>query len=217
MRLLLIMVTSLLMAVEAGEYYAGFYGAQAWRGYALAGLAEVFLVLALAVRLPGRPWLRLGFRATGGLLFLVVVLGASARDASKGWEQWQGHVVQEQQIQRLERIVESRARDIEAVKGQRTNTALSIKGRRAAEDRLMESQDKEKPAGLLGLLLMGLTILIRFAVQTGNGLLAHSLSQPKQEEVKELDEHPASKQLKRTLKVLKTQNESQVRRLVKRG
>ena len=210
MRAALLLATSALMAVEAGEYYAGFYPAQVWRGYALAALAEVFLVLALAIRLPDRPWLRAAFRGTGLLLFLVVVLGASARDAAQGWRQWAAQAKRERSLQTLERVLEARSSDLTLVQGQRTNTVLGIQSRRAVEDQLLQAQAQPAPEGLLGLLLLGLTVLLRLAIQTGNALLAHSLSRPwgKKEEAAE---HPASANLRRTLGVIRTQGQGQLR------
>ncbi len=209
MRIFLILITGALMAWEAGEAYAGFYHSFTWRGYAMAGLAEIFLAICLAIRLPENPLLRFSFRGLGVLLFVVVVAGAAARDARQVWVGINQAQARQASEEALNKALANSDKALILVAGQRTNTVLQLKRRAELEDRLITIQNQTTNSAIeWGTLI--LVLLLRFGVQAGNALLAHNLSlDGLKSKNKELKVNPAS-----AIAILRKQGKSQVKQII---
>ena len=208
----LVALTGLTMSYEAGGHYASYYPSEPWRGYLLAGLAELFLGLSLAFNLPDRRWLRRGFRVLGLLLFVVVVAGAAAPGVIKGLEDYQSADLSLNRRTQLSSALVQIDRDLNRVEGQKRNTALLVQRRQMLQDQLLGESKPQGPGRAQALALLILALVLRFSIQAANALLSHSLAGGMKAITTK--KQPVERTPQTVLDILRNQGAQQVKRLV---
>jgi hypothetical protein len=171
--LLAIVSASFFMIVESGEYYSTFYENK-YQGYWAAFLVEAFLALSAMLYFGGRKGLNLAIKIVMIPLFLVVVGGASLKIVAPMMDKLATANTQSRLLDFLAQENQQNKVHLALFKGQRTNTALTIKHQRNISNQLISELQNQKPMPWMIWIVMGFSTFLRFSVQLANLIFAHS-------------------------------------------
>ncbi len=159
---------------ESGHFFTSWYPGAEYKGYFAAGLLEVFLAIAAAAHFQGRKGLNRVVKTIMVFLFVSVLAGASFNLIVPMLKEYHRIKQHHKLVVFLEAEHKQNQAALEAVKGQKINTALAIKQQKESNRQYKEELKKEtnSPWAVLSVLVM--TVFMRFALQTTNLVFAYS-------------------------------------------
>ncbi len=129
------------MIIESGEYYSTFYPNN-YQGYWAAFLVEAYLAILAMLCFTKRPWLNTTIKLIMIPLFLVVVGGASLKVVTPLIDKLNKSENRNRFIEVMLSESKRSVKNLDLLKGQKTNTVLELKHRREMSKELVSELKK---------------------------------------------------------------------------